>query len=188
MGGYAYSDKPAPRVGGPARYVRRAGGPEATFPGFEQLPDGGSRLFVRVSQTVGVEERKAPGAITYVLRGAHLRVHNDANALVTVHFNTPVYRARLTPQGNDLLFILEMRSAAAPAFKLTTNADKSATLMIDFAKGDFIPGDGSEVLPAEATRDTRAARRSRRGDKRGSAEVRPAAPQQQDDGDTGPAR
>ena len=154
VGGVSFQDKPTRRapVG---RAVLRRSGPLATFPGFEQLPDGGSRLFVQLSQSVPVEERRAQGSVTYVLKGAHLRVHNDANALVTVHFNTPVFRARLAPQGNDLLFILELRSAATPTFKLSDNQDKSSTLQIDFPKGDFLSGDGSEALPSE-TKPTRA--------------------------------
>lgn len=146
IGGVTFSDKPVRRAPASRAVVRRTG-PLATFPGFEQLPDGGSRLFVHVSQTVPVEERRAQGSITYVLRGAHLRVHNDANPLVTVHFNTPVFRARLAPQGNDLLFILELRSAASPTFKMLDNQDKTATLQIDFAKGEFLGGDNAEALP-----------------------------------------
>ena len=151
VGGFTFNDKPA-RRGAPATTARRVAhrtGPLATFPGFEQLPDGGSRLFVQLSQTVPVEERRAQGSVTYVLKGAHLRVHNDANALITVHFNTPVFRARLTPSGNDLLFVLELRNAATPTFKVQDNQDKTSTLTIDFAKGDFITGDGRETLPSE---------------------------------------
>ena len=154
LGGVSFNDKPTRRAP-QGRVVTRRSGPQATFPGFEALPDGGSRLFVQLNQSVAVEERRAAGSVTYVLKGAHLRVHNDSNALVTVHFNTPVFRARLTPQGNDLLFILELRSAATPTFKMSANQDKSSTLQIDFPKGDFISGDGSESLPSE-TKPTRA--------------------------------
>ena len=115
---------------------------------------------MQLNQAVPVEERRAAGSITYVLKGAHLRVHNDSNALVTVHFNTPVFRARLTPQGNDLLFILELRSAATPTFKLAANQDKTSTLQIDFPKGDFISGDGSET---PALRDEADARQGDEG-------------------------
>jgi hypothetical protein len=163
VGGVSFQDKPVRRapIG---RAVLRRSGPIATFPGFEQLPDGGSRFFVQVTQSVPVEERRAQGSVTYVLKGAHLRVHNDANPLVTVHFNTPVFRARLTPQGNDLLFVLDLRSAASPTFKLTDNQDRSATLQVDFPKGDFINGDGSESLPSE-TKPTRALGRVPKGAK-----------------------
>ena len=186
VGGYAYTDKVVRR--GPAqanarRFVRNTRGPLATFPGFEQLPDGGSRRFVQLSQNVPVEERRAQGSVTYVLKGAHLRVNNDANALVTVHFNTPVFRARLTPSGNDLLFILELRSAASPTFKVADNQDKSSTLQIDFAKGDFITGDGSESLPSERP-PTRGTKRSGKG--ANGAPPGSGAPPEPDNGNTGP--
>jgi hypothetical protein len=137
-GGYSYSDKPAPGARRQARAVRAApAGPTATLPGFEQTADGGSRLFVHLTQQVPVEERRAQGSITYVLRGAHVRVRNNTNALVTVHFNTPVSRARLVPQGNDLLFVVDLRANVAPTFKMTDAPDKTAILTIDFPKGDY---------------------------------------------------
>ena len=185
VGGFTFDEKPSRRATTPTtarRFVHRTTGPLATFPGFEQLPDGGSRLFVHLSQTVPVEERRAQGSVTYVLKGAHLRVHNDANALITVHFNTPVFRARLTPSGNDLLFILELRSAAAPTFKLQDNQDKTSTLRIDFAKGDFITGDGSEALPSEP-RPAKATKRSAKGAPSAEPRQGPADP---DSGNAGP--
>jgi hypothetical protein len=123
--------------------------------------------------------------VTYVLKGAHLRVHNDANALVTVHFNTPVFRARLTPQGKDLLFVLEMRSAAAPTFKVTENQDKTSTLQIDFAKGDFLTGDGSEALPSESR--PKALGRTPKGTKGNKGRPGPSTPPPpSDNGEPGP--
>lgn len=134
--GYAYDDKKAVRRA-PARIIHRPAGPTATLPGFEQTADGGSRLFVQLTQSVPVEERRAQGSITYVLRGAHVRVHNNTNALVTVHFNTPVWRARLVPQGNDLLFIVDLRANATPTHRMAEAPDKSTMLMIDFPKGEY---------------------------------------------------
>lgn len=182
VGGVSFNDKPARRAPQARATVRHAG-PLATFPGFEQLPDGGSRLFVQLNQAVPVEERKAPGSVTYVLKGAHLRVHNDSNALVTVHFNTPVFRARLTPQGNDLLFVLELRSTATPTFKMTSNQDKTSTLQIDFPKGDFLTGDGSESLPAE-TKPGRALGRVKTGKGGKGTPSTPPPPAGDDNGPT----
>jgi hypothetical protein len=137
MGGYAYSDKPAAAAAPRARVVRHAKGPVATLPGFEETNDGGSRLFVALTQNVPVEERKAQGSITYVLKGAHVNKWNNTNALVTVHFNTPVWRARLVPQGNDLLFVVDLRAAATPTFKMVDAPDHTAMLTVDFPKGDY---------------------------------------------------
>jgi hypothetical protein len=117
-------------------------GPIATLPGFEMLPDGGSRLFVEVSQTFGVEEKKTQRTLTYVLRGARVVHRNNENALVTVHFNTPVTRARLLPSGHDLLFSIDLRADATPTWKIVNESDGTATLQIDFPKGSFLPAGG----------------------------------------------
>jgi hypothetical protein len=133
--------------------VRTGGtGPVATLPGFELLPDGGSRLFVELTRTVPVEETKAAGTITYVLKGAHIDKRNNANALVTVHFNTPVTRARLLPSGHDLHFVIDLRQNAVPTWKLAPAKDGTAILQIDFAKGDFLPAGGEPVVPPAAAK------------------------------------
>ncbi len=149
--GYGYSDSQPRRGGGQprARRVARASGPVATLPGFEMTGDGGSRLFVQLTQSVSVEEKRAAGAVTYVLKGAHVVKHNNQNALVTVHFNTPVSRARLVPQGNDLLFIVEMRSNVQSTWKLEPAKDNSAVLAIDFPKGDFLPSGPVSPIPTD---------------------------------------
>jgi hypothetical protein len=159
--GYAYDDKKpaAARTGARRAMLRKPSGPTVNLPGFEQLPDGGSRLFVQLTQNVQVEERKAQGSITYILKGAHVRVHNNTNALVTVHFNTPVSRARLVPQGNDLHFIVELRAAATPTWKMTDAQDKTSMLTIDFAKGDFGGGDDAKQPPAAATKPVKGAKK-----------------------------
>ena len=120
----------------------------ATLPGFEMLPEGGSRLFVEISQSVGVEEKKTPRMLTYVLKGARVVHRNNENALVTVHFNTPVTRARLTPAGRDLLFSVDLRADAVPAWKVVNEDDGTATLQIDFPKGSFLPAGGLDDTAA----------------------------------------
>ena len=150
MAGYSYSDpKPAkgqqgqqqqqqptpkvtPRVAkGP---IAKASGPIATLPGFELLGDGGSRVFVQLTQSVPVEERAAKGAVTYVLKGAHVAVHNNTNPLVTVHFDTPVSKAQLRPSGGDLLLVIDLRAPSTPSWKLNAAKDGTAILQIDFPK------------------------------------------------------
>lgn len=141
--GSSYSDKRPTGGGGggaPVHRVRvRKGAPVATLPGFEQLPDGGSRLFVDLTTQVPVEERRTAGSVTYVLKGAQVTHHNNTNALVTVHFNTPVFRARLVPSGADLLFVIDLRDPkAAPAFKMSAKG-QGGILTVDFGKGDYVP-------------------------------------------------
>jgi hypothetical protein len=146
--GYAYDDK-KPATGARRALLRKPSGPLVNMPGFEQTTDGGSRLFVQLTQNVQVEERKAQGSITYILKGAHARVHNNTNALVTVHFNTPVSRARLVPAGNDLHFVVELRASASPTWKMADAADKTSMLTIDFPKGEYGTGDNTKDNPAK---------------------------------------
>jgi hypothetical protein len=150
--GYAYADKPAAAShASPRRGKYRATGPVVNLPGFETTPEGGSRFFVQLSQNVPVEERKAQGSVTYVLKGASPRVWNNTNALVTVHFNTPVQSARLVPQGQDLLFVVELRAAATPTWKMTDGPDKTAMLSVDFPKGEWL---GAPAAAPAATPET----------------------------------
>ncbi len=155
--GYGYSDTAQPKAGrvAPAgrRHVVHPSGPVATLPGFEMLADGGSRLFVQLSPNVPVEEKRAAGTVTYVLKGAHVVKHNNQNALVTVHFNTPVSRARLVPRGRDLLFVVELRANAQPAWKIEAAKDNSAILAIDFPKGNFLPNAPQAPPPPDSQGD-----------------------------------
>lgn len=137
--GFGYSTRPVGGARPVARVVRPpVNAPIATLPGFEMESDGSSRLFVQLTQTVPIEQRVAHGQITYVLKGARVAVHNNQNPLETVHFNTPVVRARLVPSGGDLLFVIELRTAATPTWKLDPVKEGGAMLLVDFPKGAYL--------------------------------------------------
>jgi glucose/arabinose dehydrogenase len=123
----------------------------ATLPGFEMLPDGGSRFFVELTHTTNVTEKREARALTYVIQGAHVVYRNNENALVTVHFNTPVTRARLLPVRNDLVFSVELRADAVPVWRMVDQADGTSMLQIDFPKGSFLPvGEDAVDVASEA--------------------------------------
>jgi len=149
-GGYSYSDK-RPRSSGAARPRPARTGPSAAFPSFHASDGGGSRIVVHLSASVPVEERKAAGSVTYILKGVHVNRWNDTNPLVTVHFNTPVSQARLVPHGADLHLVVDLRAASAPTFKVSPGQAQGAgaSLEIDFPKGDFTtPGPATPAAPA----------------------------------------
>jgi hypothetical protein len=132
--------------------------PVATLPGFEMLPDGGSRVFVEVTRKVEVEERRAARVLTYVLKGARVVYRNNENALVTVHFNTPVTQARLLPSGRDLIFSVDLRADTAATWKMIGDSDGTAILQVDFPKGSFLPtGDVDDRMTAAALPPPRVA-------------------------------
>lgn len=156
-GGYSYSDK-GPKRAGAARPRAVRSGPSATFPSFTATDGGGSRIVVHLSGSVPVEERKAAGSVTYILKGVHVNRWNDTNPLVTVHFNTPVSQARLVPHGGDLHLVVDLRAASAPTFKVNPGQQQGAgaALEIEFPKGDFATGERAATAPASAPATTPA--------------------------------
>jgi hypothetical protein len=138
----APSPAPGPGQTRPAKRAARGGranSPDATMPGFETLADGSTRLFVELSQPIAYSAKVGHGAITYVLKGAHVDRRNNYNPLVTVHFNTPVASARLVPHGKDLWFVIALRANANPSVTMDATKEGGAVLRIEFAKGDYIP-------------------------------------------------
>ncbi|MCW5831782.1 MAG: hypothetical protein KIS78_04935 [Labilithrix sp.] len=74
---------------------------------------------------------------------------NNTNALVTVHFNTPVARARLVPRGQDLHFIVELRSAATPTWKMSESTGQDVDPHDRLPQGRVPAGVGGEVGAAD---------------------------------------
>jgi hypothetical protein len=127
-------------------------GPGAVVPGFELLGDGSSRLFVQIPKAVAYETKAGHGTITYVLKDVHVEKRNNYNPLVTVHFNTPVSKARLVPHGHDLWFVVTLRASAQPQVSMEPAKEGGAVLHIDFPKGNYLPSgppqaEGEETPP-----------------------------------------
>jgi hypothetical protein len=116
-------------------------------PGFETLADGSSRLFVELTKPVAYETKTAKGSVTYVLKGARVRRRNNTNALVTVHFNTPVTSARLVPHGRDLWFVVELRAPVQPTVTMDAGKDGAAVMHIELPKGQYLPEAASNPAP-----------------------------------------
>jgi hypothetical protein len=153
--GYGWSTTPKKHTGhGPARAMRSSKvpdtRPDVVLPGFETLADGSSRLFVELSKPVAYDTKAAAGTITYVLKGVHVDKRNNYNPLVTVHFNTPVTSARLVPHGKDMWFVVDLRSNVQPTVAMDAAKDGAAMLRIEFAKGDYLPAESSEIATGMA--------------------------------------
>ncbi len=124
-------------------------GASVVEPGFELLASGGSRFYVELGQAVPIEQRKAKGSITFVLKGARNTFRNNLNPLVTEHFNTPVRRAKLQRAGRDLLFVMELRQDVAATHQIVTNKEGHAVLQVDFGAGTFVR-DAAAPIPESA--------------------------------------
>ena len=121
------------------------------MPGFETLADGSSRLIVELTKPVAYETKTAKGTVTYVLKGARVVRRNNTNALVTVHFNTPVTSARLVPHGHDLWFVVELRAHVQPTVSMDAAKDGGAVMHIELPKGEYLPGAASAPALAIAS-------------------------------------
>ncbi|MGO8994282.1 MAG: hypothetical protein ACLQVI_13215 [Polyangiaceae bacterium] len=171
--GYAYGGRsaPSPVASSETRhhhglYAHHANEAVATFTGFEMLADGGSRLFVQLSKQVDVgqekvavaharkakkgQERAAESRLKFVLKGTEVVNPLNEHALVTVHFNTPVVRARLVPAGSNLDLMVELRADVTPEMKIIPAKDNGAMLQIDFPKGSYLPAGEADADPAPA--------------------------------------
>jgi hypothetical protein len=128
----------------------------AKLPGFEILPNGKSRVFVQLSKTPVVEEKRgAGGALMYVLKDVHVERRNNTNPLLTMHWNTPVSRAQLVPSGSDLQFVIDLRTPVAPEWKLVNAEGGASVLMIEFASGSYLSRRSEPAPLPQARRNKR---------------------------------
>jgi hypothetical protein len=137
-------------------HAAASGVASAVMPGFETLADGSSRLFVELSKPVAYDTKAARGSVTYVLKGVRVLRRNNMNALVTVHFNTPVTSARLVPHGKDLWFVVDLRADVQPAVSMDAGKDGTAIMRIELPKGAYLPSPASSVAASPADSSTAA--------------------------------
>jgi len=150
--GYGWSTTPV-KHGGRVRIraIRaKAGAPAGTvIPGFETLADGTTRVFVQLPHQVTYAAKPSKGSLVYVLKGIHADRRNNLNALVTVHFNTPVTSARLVPHGGDLWLVMELRASVQPSVAMDGTKDGGAMLRVEFPRGDYLGG-GTQIVPIQS--------------------------------------
>jgi hypothetical protein len=126
----------------------RAEAAVATFPGFRLLPDGRSRIYVELTRSVSVDERRAEGMLIFVIHDARVPVRNNRNALITTHFATPVGRARLLKAGSDVELLIDLRKSVSATQKVVAGENGGARLEVDFPAGDYPPVPGLFEPPA----------------------------------------
>ena len=92
---------PGPDVSGKGRFV--------TFPGFEMLPDGRSRVFVQTSARVEPRVTQSGGRFEIVLPQTRVHLRNNRRPLETEYFETPLRRASVVQREADAVLVLEMK-------------------------------------------------------------------------------
>jgi hypothetical protein len=127
----------------------------AEWPGFRMLDDGGSEVMVEFSKPITAPtEHKAAGTITYIFKGAHLVKYNNANPLLTIHFNTPVLDARLVQKkGGELHLVVDLRPGLdlAPVVGQRVATDqKGQQFFVRFPAGSYLPLDEDDNKKPDA--------------------------------------
>ena len=127
----------------------------AEWPGFRMTDDGGSEVMVEFSKPLGAPtEHKAAGTITYIFTGAHFVKYNNANPLLTIHFNTPVLDARLVQKkGGELHLVVDLRPGLdlAPIVGQRVATDtKGQQFFVKFPSGSYLPADDGDLKKPDA--------------------------------------
>lgn len=93
-------------------------GPVATLPSFRVLPDGRTRIVVRVNGNIDVGEARTDLRAVYLLRGIGTLARENRLPLITSYFRSPVTRVELVQQESGLGLVIELREAALPTFRV----------------------------------------------------------------------
>jgi hypothetical protein len=117
--------------------------PAVTFTGFHVFADGSSRIWVRLTRTVNVEEHATRGKVTFVLKGAVVPGRNNKNPLITRHFTSSVMSARLLATKHDAELVVNLKRAVIPKHRIVSRPDGTTSVQIDFPA----PLPGAEVFP-----------------------------------------
>jgi len=146
-GGYSWSGKPRSHKRARRRVRYDPNAPNVTFPGFRLLPDGSSLIWVVVSRTTAVEERRAKGRVTYVLKDAVIRIRNNTNPLVTNYFNTPVSRLRLVRDAAGAQLVIHLREDVSPTHRVVQGPRGMMVLQVRVPRATRAQAQAGQATP-----------------------------------------
>jgi len=108
-----------------------------TWPGFQMLPEGGSRVFLQTSVKVTPTLKRVGDRFQVILSGVSLPKGNAQRPLETSFFETPVTSVHAYRKGRDVIVELTMRANVTPTMR-TEKADTGYFFtMIDFPAGSY---------------------------------------------------
>lgn len=108
-----------------------------TWPGFQMLPSGGSRVFIQLTVEVKPELKRVGANWQLVLPGVALPPGNARRPLDTSFFNTPVATVRSKKHKNDVIVQLDMRAKVAPTLRTEKVSTGYFFVYVEFAVGNF---------------------------------------------------
>lgn len=109
-----------------------------TWPGFQMLPTGGSRVFVQLSSEVTPELKREGEGWQLFLPGVSLPAGNARRPLDTHFFNTPVKAVRTVARGKGVSVLLDMRAKLQPTIRTERAQTGYFFVYLEFPPGQFI--------------------------------------------------
>ncbi len=120
-----------------------------TWPGFQMLPDQGSRIFLQA--TIPFQYSTETRGKTLVISMGDVRPagENNGRPLETRFFNTPVLRAAIKRVKKETQLVIELRAEVAPRVHTATGPNGYFFLYLDFPPGQYV--DAPAAGPAIAS-------------------------------------
>ncbi|MFM2416268.1 MAG: hypothetical protein RL385_991 [Pseudomonadota bacterium] len=115
-----------------------------TWPGFQVLPSGGSRVFIQTSVEVKSELKREGMSFVLVLSGVGLPAGNNRLPLDTHFFNTPMasLRTKLADGGHAVSVTMQMRAEVTPVLRTERAANGYYFTYVDFPPGQYLRSQG----------------------------------------------
>lgn len=108
-----------------------------TWPGFQMMPDGSSRVFIQTSAEVTPELKRDAAGVQVFLPRVALPPGNQRLALDTHFFNTPVDTVRAVARGQGVVVLLAMRAKIQPTVRTERAASGYFFTYIEFPPGNY---------------------------------------------------
>jgi hypothetical protein len=111
-----------------------------TWPGFQMMPDGGSRVFVQTSTEVTPELKRDGQSDNWqlLLGNVSLPAGNARRPLDTQFFNTPVKSVRTLSRGKGVAVMLVMRAKLKPIVRTERAQSGYYFTYLEFPAGSFL--------------------------------------------------
>jgi len=140
-----------PGSGQPPAVVDKPGSDTSiTWPGFQMLPNGGSRFFVQATGSLSTSVDVGQNQIVVDLGPAKLATDTNGLMLETKFFNTPVKRAFVRKKGGSAQLVLVLRAPAQPLVRTQQAGTGFFFVYVDFGPGQFIEAKAAPVVEAAA--------------------------------------
>lgn len=122
----------------PETVTARPGGDSVvTWPGFQMLSDGGSRVFVQTTVEVKPELKRSGANWLLFLPGCSLAQGNVRLPLDTQYFNTPLTSVRAKAIEGGVGILLDVRDRAEPRVRTEKGPNGFFFVYVEFAPGQY---------------------------------------------------